>query len=334
MLPTIKKIAAITATASTAMLIAFPALADTFSINGIALNTNNLFPKTDGFPGLFTYALNSTDPDQQFDIIPGSSGVLLKHKSTGRCVNAHYLNNGGKVNIYTCLATDPDQNWKINSLGNGVASIQRAGTDWCATMPVQAANQQIVLGNCNGSAGQKFTVNAGSTAPPTNNSANTPYLPFTTGVTATVTQGYEAHKNGIFPKYNQFAIDFAPPTGYDVAARAVRTGTVLYAGADVNNDQFGNRVLIKYNDGRIGFYAHLKSVDVTANSIVAGGQRLGIIGNTGTASRGVHLHYAEGTTREGNYVMNQLPVNFTDAPNANFTQSGFIVTSSNPDNRR
>jgi Peptidase family M23/Ricin-type beta-trefoil lectin domain len=316
---------------SAVMLTPGVAIADTFSISGTALNTNNQFPKLDGYPIVYTYGLNSTDPDQQFDNIAGNTGRLLKHKSTGLCLNGHYLSNGGKVNLYPCSTSDPDQNWTLNSLGSGTVSIQRAGTNYCVTMPGQGANQQIVLNGCSGAANQKFLVNGGTVTPPSNVSANTPYLPFTPGETATVTQGYTSHQGGIYPQYNNYAIDFATSPSYDVAARAVRAGKVAFAGA--GNDGYGNRVVIQYNDGKYAIYGHLKSIDVTTNTIVAGGQRLGIIGNTGTSS-GIHLHYAEGTARLGNFVTNLVPVSFVDAPNVNFANSNFTVVSQNPDNRR
>lgn len=316
---------------SALMLTPGAALADTYSINGTALNTNNQFAKLDGYPIISTFGLNNTDPDQQFDTIAGNTGRLLKHKSTGLCMNGHYLSNGGKVNLYPCSTTDPDQNWTLNSLGAGAVSIQRTGTNYCATMPGQGANQQIVLNGCSGAANQKFAVNGGSTTPPANVSANTPYLPFTPGETATVTQGYTAHQNNIYPQYNNYAVDFATSPSYDVAARAVRTGKVVFAGSDT--DGYGNRVLIQYNDGKYAIYAHLKSIDVATNNVIAGGQRLGIIGKSGTAT-GIHLHYAEGTTRLGNFVTSLVPVSFVDASTANFATSGFNVTSSNPDNRR
>ena len=108
-------------------------LADTFSINGTALNTNNQFPKLDGTPLVSSWPLDINDPDQQFEILPGNSSnnKILKHKSTSAgvsyCLNAHYLSNGGKVNLWRCDASDPDQNFVINQV-NGNYSIQRAGT--------------------------------------------------------------------------------------------------------------------------------------------------------------------------------------------------------------
>jgi hypothetical protein len=55
--------------------------ADTFSIDGTALNTNNQFPKLDGTPIMSTWSHNINDPDQQFDIqsIVNSNNKMLRH---------------------------------------------------------------------------------------------------------------------------------------------------------------------------------------------------------------------------------------------------------------
>jgi murein DD-endopeptidase MepM/ murein hydrolase activator NlpD len=310
------------------------ALADTFSINGTALNTNNLFPKLDGTPILSTWSHNINDADQQFDIqsIVNSNNKTLKHSSTGRCLNAHYLSNGGKVNTWPCNPGDPDQNFVVNSVGNNIFSIQRAGTNFCIDMPGRGNNLQVILWQCNNGTNQLFTKNAGGTVT-SNNSANTRYLPFDPGVTATVTQGYNgtvSHGGSSGSTYNSYAVDFAPNRS-NVSARAVRAGRVVVSGW--GNDGYGNRVIVQYNDNTYGLYAHLTQTYVPTNSVVAGGQGLGLIGSTGQ-STGVHLHYAEGRRVENLYVMDRVPFSFVDAPNTNFSNYGFTVTSGNPDNRR
>ncbi len=110
------------------------ALAENFVVDGSnkALNTNNNFRKVDGNPVMSLWDFNSTDRDQQFDRISGNrGGTLLRHGSTGKCLNSHYLTNGGQVNTWPCDANDPDQNFTINSLGNGLSQLQRTGTNLC-----------------------------------------------------------------------------------------------------------------------------------------------------------------------------------------------------------
>jgi murein DD-endopeptidase MepM/ murein hydrolase activator NlpD len=313
-------------------------LADTFSIDGTALNTNNQFLKLDGTPLVSSWPLDPNDSDQQFEIISrsNSNNKILKHKSTSNnsvsyCLNAHYLSNGGKVNLWPCNLNDSDQNFVINNSINNTYSIQRAGTSFCIDLPGRGKNQQVTLWQCNNGSNQLFTKNAGVVT--NNNSANTPYLPFDPGVTATITQGYNgtvSHGGSSLSTYNSYAVDFAPNRS-NVSARAVRAGKVIVSGEV--NDGYGKRVIVQYNDNTYGIYAHLNQIYVPTNSSVVGGQGLGLIGSTGN-STGIHLHYAEGRRIENLYVMDRVPLRFIDAPNANFSNSGFTLTSSNSDNRR
>ncbi|NJN31284.1 MAG: CHAP domain-containing protein [Synechococcales cyanobacterium RM1_1_8] len=114
------------------------AKAETFTIGGKSLNTNNGFRRIDGQPRLSIYTQTVGDPDQDFQRLPGNKGgVLLKHKSTGKCLNAHYLANGREINVWNCDANDPDQNWNVNSLGGNVVQIKRAGTNLCIDTPTR-----------------------------------------------------------------------------------------------------------------------------------------------------------------------------------------------------
>jgi Ricin-type beta-trefoil lectin domain len=130
------------------------AIAETFSIGGTALNTNNLFKSKDGHPLMSTWPLSLTDNDQQFDRL---SGNLLKHRSTGKCLNAYKPAVGSTVNVYPCNTSDGDQKFNIISVGNNTNQIQRAGTNLCLDMPNRSPNQFIALQVCNsGNANQRF----------------------------------------------------------------------------------------------------------------------------------------------------------------------------------
>jgi Ricin-type beta-trefoil lectin domain len=130
------------------------AIAETFSIGGTALNTNNQFPLKDGHPIMSTWPLSLTDNDQQFDRLPGNQ---LKHRSTGKCLNAYKPAVGSIVNVYPCNPSDGDQKFNIISVVNNTNQIQRAGTNLCLDMPNRSANQRIALQVCNsGNANQRF----------------------------------------------------------------------------------------------------------------------------------------------------------------------------------
>jgi hypothetical protein len=132
-------------------------IAETFSIGGTALNTNNQFPLKDGHPIMSTWPLSLTDNDQQFDRL---SGNLLKHRSTGKCLNAYQPSPGSIVNVYPCNLNDPDQKFTILPVGN-INLIQRIGTNFCLSMPGRSSNLQIALQACNNSdTNQRFSNNA------------------------------------------------------------------------------------------------------------------------------------------------------------------------------
>jgi uncharacterized protein YdgA (DUF945 family) len=71
------------------------AKAENFTLSGgVSLNTNNSFAAVDGSPRLSLYAQNNSDPDQIFERIEGrQGGTLLKNRTTGKCINAHYAYN-------------------------------------------------------------------------------------------------------------------------------------------------------------------------------------------------------------------------------------------------
>ncbi|MCY6494267.1 CHAP domain-containing protein [Leptolyngbya sp. GGD] len=132
---------------------------ETFSLNGgKALNTNNNFRRIDGQPRMSIYQHNVNDPDQQFERLGGNrGGTLLRHRSTGKCLNAHRLFNGAEINVWNCDPNDPDQNFNIVSLGSNVVQIQRTGTRLCVDAPTRNDQGIVHLWECIGNVNQRFT---------------------------------------------------------------------------------------------------------------------------------------------------------------------------------
>lgn len=130
---------------------AAPAFAETFVVDGNkALNTNNNFSKVDGNPRMSIWDFNPNDADQQFDRLQGMSGsTLLKHRSTGKCLNAYYLNNGGVVATWSCNPNDPAQNFNVIPVGGGYSLIQRRGSNFCVDSPTRNNYGKIQLWDCN-----------------------------------------------------------------------------------------------------------------------------------------------------------------------------------------
>jgi hypothetical protein len=137
-------------------------LAETFSIDGIALNTNDKdWPRKHGQPLMYTWELNPNDLDQQFD----RQGDQLRHRSTGKCLNAYQPAQGSTMNVWPCIANDPDQKFVVINVRDKVM-IQRKGTNFCLDMPRRSRNTLMTLINCDSNNGNQLFVNAGTPPPP------------------------------------------------------------------------------------------------------------------------------------------------------------------------
>jgi murein DD-endopeptidase MepM/ murein hydrolase activator NlpD len=134
----------------------------TYFIDGFALNTNNYFVKLDGFSIMSSWTRTDSVPDQQFERLSGSAGgQLLKHKSTGGCLNAHYLANNSQMNVWSpCNPADIDQNWTFPDLGNGYFHIKRAGSNSCVDMPYRTNGGRVHMIGCDpNNANQRWRTN-------------------------------------------------------------------------------------------------------------------------------------------------------------------------------
>lgn len=90
---------------------------------------------------------------------------------------------------------------------------------------------------------------------------------------------------GSWSRYHT-GLDFR--AGYGTPIRAVKAGTVLYAGNSGN--WAGNHVAIKHADGMTTMSSHMSSMAVSAGQTVRAGQVIGYVGQTGRAF-GAHLHF-------------------------------------------
>jgi Ricin-type beta-trefoil lectin domain len=163
-----------------------------FHNSGMALNTNNSFSKIDGTPRMSLWSRNDNDPDQQFTELYSSQnrGVRFMHKSTGLCLNAHTLKDGGSVNLWNCDANDPDQSFTVQDLGGGKSFLKRAGTNFCVDSPTRNANGLIHLIQCNPSNfNQQWMISKRVIID--NQDGNTSYLPFDQGRSLRVDQGWQ-----------------------------------------------------------------------------------------------------------------------------------------------
>ena len=254
---------------------------ETFQVNGgYALNTNNSFRLIDGNPRMSLYQHNINDPDQQFDRLPGKSGTLLRHRSTGKCLNAYLPAQNKEINVWSCNAGDPDQNWDLQSVGNGEFLIRRTGTNFCIDSPTRSNNGRIHLIGCDPkNANQRWKSSASSI------SGNID-LPFGRGQTWYVCQGYQgyvSHANsygldltvsnqdfGATACYPSDQKSFSKSANYDVFAPA--SGTIYYVNSDL--------VCLSIDNNHSLLLGHF-------NRTVPNGQRVNagqILGKTSTAN--------------------------------------------------
>ncbi len=90
---------------------------------------------------------------------------------------------------------------------------------------------------------------------------------------------------GMWSRYHT-GLDFR--AAYGTPIRAVKSGTVLYAGNSGN--WAGNHVAIKHADGKTTMYSHMSSMSAHAGQTVQAGEVIGRVGETGRAF-GAHLHF-------------------------------------------
>ncbi len=73
-------------------------------------------------------------------------------------------------------------------------------------------------------------------------------------------------------------INIAAPKG--VPVKAISDGVVKYAGSKAEG--YGKMIMLKHGDGKISTYAHLNSIDVKSDAVVAAGSKIGTVGSTGS----------------------------------------------------
>lgn len=83
-------------------------------------------------------------------------------------------------------------------------------------------------------------------------------------------------------------------TGIDLRAS---TGTPIYASdngivtkAEYSSNGYGNLIIVDHGNGFITYYAHCEDIAVSKGDVVAKGDFIGTVGNTGR-STGPHLHF-------------------------------------------
>lgn len=120
---------------------------------------------------------------------------------------------------------------------------------------------------------------------------------------------------GQYKKHN--GIDYALPLNTDVLSNV--QGTVVTS--NYNDGGYGNLVIVKDKSGKMHYYAHLNSRNVSVGDTVGYGDLLGKSGSTGN-STGAHLHYE--VRNSNNQSIN--PSSYTKISildNSPYTENGF-----------
>lgn len=158
----------------------------------------------------------------------------------------------------------------------------------------EAATGHALLDGDSGASSQASTTGSGNEAPVVTGGWSRP-------VNAKVTTAYKAPG----PQWSSgfhTGVDMAAPAGTQVFA--ARSGKV------VNSDwggPYGNQIVIRHGDKLYTHYAHLLKQQVRAGQEVKAGDKIGLVGATGTKSSGPHLHFEVRTGPAYGSDINPMP---------------------------
>ncbi len=264
--------------------------AETLQIGGFGLNTNNNFSRIDGQPKMSSWQTNPNDNDQQFDQVRGNrGGMMLKHRSTGKCVNAYRIGNGSEFNVWPCDPNDGDQNWNIINLGGGKVQLQKVGTNSCIDMPYRSNYGKVHIWTCDRNNGnQQWISSSQTTQPPSQQVDLQGLIKLIYGNnSAVVTSPYGYQRCDIWGKvYKECkhpALDIAG--SHQTPIYSPIEGEVI----DINNDS-GKVAIYNSKSNITFFFGHMNRSDVSKGQYVRKGQQVGIQGTKGYVT-GSHLHF-------------------------------------------
>ncbi|PRX49341.1 peptidase M23-like protein [Prauserella shujinwangii] len=134
--------------------------------------------------------------------------------------------------------------------------------------------------------------------------------------------------------HRSYEIDFNRGDDLGDPVLAAAAGKVVISSHQGSVNGYGNLVKIDHGDGWYTYYAHLRVRSVTVGQRVAGGQKIGEVGNTSSPGNNIspHLHYEVRT--DGSYPGNIQPAYFDGErfpyPDANITSRNACDGTTNP----
>ena len=270
-----------------------PSLAITVS----AASTRNKVPIT-------CYPLNgriTTYTDTRLNVVSGyidptDRCQILQVYNTGAVKVKYPTSKGDKVAFAPSTGFFVDTNFSTSSTKIGrQVPVYTTATSETSIGTVFADDQILIIGVIGNRTQIVYPINGGykmgfvKLVPKsnTNNNSTSFRFPLTNYyVCGNNWSTYYKAKNG-----DHLGIDIKSQTG-DTNVYAFADGTVTQSGWNSAN---GNCVVIAHTiSGKTvySFYGHLQSRSVSVGQKVSKGSKIGIIGNTGSSSTGVHLHFA------------------------------------------
>lgn len=270
-----------------------PSLAITVS----AASTTNKVPIT-------CYPLNgriTTYTDTRLNVVSGyidptDRCQILQVYNTGAVKVKYPTSKGDKVAFAPSTGFFVDTNFSTSSTKMGrQVPVYTTATSETSIGTVFADDQILIIGVIGNRTQIVYPINGGykmgfvKLVPKsnTNNNSTSFRFPLTNYyVCGNNWSTYYKAKNG-----DHLGIDIKSQTG-DTNVYAFADGTVTQSGWNSAN---GNCVVIAHTiSGKTvySFYGHLQSRSVSVGQKVSKGSKIGIIGNTGSSSTGVHLHFA------------------------------------------
>jgi murein DD-endopeptidase MepM/ murein hydrolase activator NlpD len=300
---------------------AYPIFAETFSIDGFALNTNNSIRKYDTRPEVLMWLLNNSDLDQNWDRLASNfpNAVMLRNKTTNACLNSHY-NAVSKTNTWSpCNPSDYDMAWILQGQSDGTTVLKNQRSQLCLQIANRANYGVANMQPCNTSnRDQKWTSSISQNPNPAKYfeslvswSDTTWENAINSGAAITAINSnpnldqskvYRDLSNDLFGKFfpiggayisDDYYRETGGSVGYhgaiDISATFGTPVKTLVSGKVTVADMRWGLLTIQDANGINHIYMHLSKFLVSQGQSVSAGQIVANTGNTSAASP--HLHY-------------------------------------------
>jgi len=119
--------------------------------SGYALGPDPSLPAIHGQPRSTIHRGDVYNSNQQLEVVPKDRGtVMIKHRSTNKCLNAYRPGIETLLNFWPCSDSDGDQRFHLEMDNQGRGIIRREGTNLCVDAPHRSTGQSLLqLHVCN-----------------------------------------------------------------------------------------------------------------------------------------------------------------------------------------